>query len=353
MASESRVHRKDQGDHVDSPRSRGDGLSAASYHSPSVTAMLALQRIAGNQAVGQLVRKGQSGDSHHEEKLSLPVQPMSITVQRQSHLADVEGMSDEDLAREQRAISNRLLQPVSRANAPAEQLRLQQIETEIGRRTAASRERAPIAGLLGRLRRLAGLAATEQGGQSFAAATQSFQQELTRRLGALSPGAPLPPDLRMVVMALMLWSTDPGNQWGEGIFESSDLVLTAAEYATVPASQNKCNAYVAEVIYRTTGLVFAVHAAGHGRAFPYRAAEWHNVRTAIAHFPVVSQPQLGDVGASRTHVGIYLGSYGRFPLYISARDEAHGVLGLSLQHEHGIQIKWMPPEMDTFRRYQS
>ena len=53
----------------------------------------------------------------------------------------------------------------------------------------------------------------------------------------------------------MLWSQDAGEQWGEGIWDSDDHVMSAHEYARVPASQYKCNAYVAKTLYRSLGLV--------------------------------------------------------------------------------------------------
>jgi hypothetical protein len=180
-----------------------------------------------------------------------------------------------------------------------------------------------------------------------------FRKELGRRLMAQNEGDPLPPDLAIVMRALMLWSKDSGTQWGEGIWDSRDLTLTAADYATVPASQNKCNAYVAEVLYGAVGTVHKAHQSSEQarRWFPYRAREWSNPSQAIPNYPVVASPQLGDVWALEGHVGVYLGEYAGRTIYISARDDDSGVFALDkVQHAHGIQIKFMKPG-GTYRRY--
>lgn len=200
-----------------------------------------------------------------------------------------------------------------------------------------------------------GDAATKEGagGDEFKGVVDEFKDELEIRLGNVAPEKPLPPDLQLVMKALMLWSQDPGNQWGEGIWDSKDLRMTAPEYATVPASQYKCNAYVAEVLYQGLDVVFNAHESEiqKGKYFPYRAKEWGDPKSIIPKFEVVDKPQMGDIWSSGTHVGIYLGSYNNKNLYISARDDGSGVFGLEdVQKTHGIQIKYLP-DGGVFRRY--
>ncbi len=212
--------------------------------------------------------------------------------------------------------------------------------------------------VLGRLATLAVIASSEgtKGGVSgpdFATAVTEFRKVLMARMDAIPMGAPLPPDVDIVMKALILWSRDPGNQWGEGIWDSRELVMTARDYATVPASQYKCNAYVAEVVYQSLGLVFKhIPAKGQpGKFFPYQAKEWHDPAIVIPHFKIVKTPQIGDIYATETHSGIFLGEYAGKMLYVSARDDPSGVFGLSsVQHEHGIQIKVIP-KPGVFRRY--
>jgi len=44
----------------------------------------------------------------------------------------------------------------------------------------------------------------------------------------------------ITVESLRLWTEDPGNQWGEGSLDSSDLIMSASSYVIVPASQCLC-----------------------------------------------------------------------------------------------------------------
>jgi outer membrane protein OmpA-like peptidoglycan-associated protein len=190
--------------------------------------------------------------------------------------------------------------------------------------------------------------------QGFSRGVREFKRTLKQRLEALPAGEPLPDDLRFVMEALLLWSRDSGNQWGEGIWDSQDLVMSAADYATVPAGQYKCNAYVAEVAYRSVGIVQrAIASQGQpGRFFPHQARDWGNAKQAIPNFPVVTGPQLGDIWSNGSHTGIYLGTYAGHRLYISARDDSEGVWGLrsGIQQEHGIQIKELG-QGGVYRRY--
>jgi outer membrane protein OmpA-like peptidoglycan-associated protein len=218
--------------------------------------------------------------------------------------------------------------------------------------------------LLERLENLAYAAQTEASHSSsvregmqadrFTTAALGFKRVLKQRLEALYEGQPLPRDLRFVVAALMLWSKDPGNQWGEGSWDSNDLVMSAKEYATVPASQYKCNAYVSEVAYRSFQVVHKVYASDQqkGQYFPFRAKDWGDPNRKIPHFAVVTSPKLGDVWSNGSHTGIYLGNYGGLPLYVSARDDGDGVWGLEseIQKAHGIQIKVLEPG-GVYRRY--
>lgn len=214
-------------------------------------------------------------------------------------------------------------------------------------------ERTTLSTLLTRLSNL-GEAAKRGGVADFQTAINRFRQHLRLRIDAVSVNTPLPSDITLIMKALLLWSADRGTQWGEGIWDSSDLQMSAPDYATVPASQYKCNAYVAEVIFQSLGLIFKVHESDQqrGKYFPYQANEWGNSGLNIPHFPVVSSRMMGDIWSNGRHMGIYLGEYAGKKLYISARDDGSGVFGLreQLQREHGIQIKNMP-DGGVFRRY--
>lgn len=208
--------------------------------------------------------------------------------------------------------------------------------------------------LLDRLTKLSAIAKTEgTAGVEFHKVLDSFKQTLTSSIQSLSADEPLPHDVDLVMKALMLWSQDPGNKWGEGWWDSDPLVMSAAHYVTVPSGQYKCNAYVAETIYQSLRLVFLVHEAeqAKGQYFPYRAGEWGDVNLAIPKFSIVQTPKMGDVWSSGSHTGIFLGEYSGKKLYISARDDGEGVFGLDkVQKEHGVQIKYLP-DGGVYRRY--
>jgi hypothetical protein len=212
--------------------------------------------------------------------------------------------------------------------------------------------------LLDRLEKL-GVAAKAEGteGADFKKAVDEFKTTLRVRMQSLNPGDALPIDVDLIMKALMLWSTDPGNKWGEGSWDSNDLVMSAPDYAIVPASQYKCNAYVAEVIYQSLGKVYRIHPQVDyvfktGKYFPYRAGEWGDVNQVIDKFPVISSPVMGDMWSNGLHTGIYLGEYAGKKLYLSARDDGSGVFGLkaNVQREHGVQVKYLP-DGGVFRRY--
>ena len=104
-------------------------------------------------------------------------------------------------------------------------------------RAQATEERAPLGDLLTRLDELGVQARSEKGGPDFEKAVGEFRNMLRLRVAALAPEQPLPPDLKIVMQALILWGADSGGQWGEGVWDSDELVMSASEYARVPASQ--------------------------------------------------------------------------------------------------------------------
>jgi len=204
-------------------------------------------------------------------------------------------------------------------------------------------------GILDKLTRLSDAAKLE-GKSDFGAAIEGFRDDLEKRFTV----GPSSMELEIINNALQLWTKDPGNQWGEGIFDSKDLKMSSPDYATVPASQYKCNAYVAEIIYDATGKVFKAHPSDKekGKFFPFQAKEWGDPKQSIPNFPVVTDPHPGDIWSNGHHTGIYLGEYGGTSIYISARDDGFGVVGTdSVQYSHGIQIKELPSG-GVFRRLQ-
>jgi len=88
----------------------------------------------------------------------------------------------------------------------------------------------------------------------------------------------------MHIKALALWRDDSGTQWGAR-GNATDLPLSAPDYATVPASQFKCNAYVCEVLYRSRRLVYKVYESDQqaGKYFPYKAAAGDAIRVRLTH----------------------------------------------------------------------
>ncbi|HEX5978723.1 MAG TPA: hypothetical protein VFY68_15685, partial [Nitrososphaeraceae archaeon] len=158
-----------------------------------------------------------------------------------------------------------------------------------------------------------------------------FSDNLKRQvLDSVRYSEPMPIPLKITLESLRLWINDPGDQWGEGSWDSNDLDMSATCYVTVPASQYKCNAYVAEAIFLATGVTFPVYESEEepGKYFPYRAKDWGDTKKTIPHFVIVNNPQMGDVWSNGSHNGIYLGEYNGVKLYISARDDGEGVYGL-------------------------
>jgi hypothetical protein len=188
----------------------------------------------------------------------------------------------------------------------------------------------------------------------FANAVNEFSNKFYRQgLDSASHTESMTIPLKITLESFRLWIEDPGNRWGEGSWDSNDLDMSASCYVTVPASQYKCNAYVAEVIFLATRITFPVIESEEqpGKYFPYQAKHWGDAKKTIPHFVVVNNPQMGDVWSNGGHTGIYLGKHNGVKLYISARDDGNGVYGVdSVQHEHGIQIKQLP-EGGVFRTF--
>jgi hypothetical protein len=182
---------------------------------------------------------------------------------------------------------------------------------------------------------------------AFHNAVIEFSSNLNRLiLDSVRYSQPMSTPLKITLESLRLWIDDPGDKWGEGSWDSNDLDMSATCYVTVPASQNKCNVYVAEVIFIATGITFPVIESEEepGKYFPYRAKDWGDTTKTIPHFVVINNPQMGDIWSNGGHTGIYLGEYNNgIKLFISARDTGSGSYGIgSAQHEHGIQIKQLP-----------
>jgi hypothetical protein len=227
----------------------------------------------------------------------------------------------------------------------------------------------------------------------FQVALNEFRSTLEQRLAGVAANEPLPPDLRVVMEALIIWQRDTGEVWGEApnVVEkvvsflenevgmtsrppsagprreptTRNLRLSAPEYAVIPQTQPKCSAYVAEVVYRALGLVHKAHEETEwvasvptgdpvkestGKYFPYQANQWGDEDVQIPSFRVVAGPEPGDIWSDGHHVGVYLGEYAGIRLYVSARLDPNGVFGLGLQQEEGVQIKCLKPG-GIFRRY--
>ena len=206
------------------------------------------------------------------------------------------------------------------------------------------------------LKRLGTLAdyAKGEGGEalSFARSIQKFEQHLRECIAKLCPNEELPNDLKVVFVALRYWKDDSGQQWGEGRYDSDDLKMSYEKYATVPDSQYKCNAYVAEVLYVGLGVFFLAIKSKEepGKYFPHQAKEWGDVNSVISNFEVTQSPVMGDIWSNGSHTGIYLGRHDNKELYISARDDSSGIFGTKLQKTHGVQIKFLP-EGGVYRHY--
>lgn len=113
-------------------------------------------------------------------------------------------------------------------------------------------------------------AAKSEGNVNFGDAVIEFRNIFELELQAADPSRPIPPSpLSITYEALKLWLEDTGNQWGTSD-ATADLYPTAECYATVAGDDSKCNIYVAEVIYRATGMTHQAHqeAGGTGKVSP-------------------------------------------------------------------------------------
>ncbi|MEM9541075.1 MAG: DUF4114 domain-containing protein [Cyanobacteria bacterium P01_E01_bin.42] len=194
----------------------------------------------------------------------------------------------------------------------------------------------------------------------FAKAVKSFSSQLQGQYLSSLDGVSSD-NFKIIVEALKLWEQDPGDLWGTsgwgigwgiGGFGLGDREMSAPQYANVPTTQYKCNAYVSEVMYKSHGVTHYVLPATEqpGKYFPYRASTWGDTNATIEHFKVVESPQAGDVWSDGVHTGIYLGKFNKMKIYISARTLPADGTNSGIQHEHGIQIKDLP-DGGTFRRY--
>jgi hypothetical protein len=180
--------------------------------------------------------------------------------------------------------------------------------------------------------------ALERKDTDFANNVKKVRDDIAKRVGEVADGACDPCPLATVLAALKLWTSDPGDQWGEGIWDSKDFTSTNPAYAVTPASQYKCNIFVAESLYRGCQVSLPKHekADEKRKFFPPRAREWGDKSVPIQDFEIVTgEPQPGDIAPVGGHVGIALGC----GIYISARDTDSGAITDGVQYKHGIQIK--------------
>lgn len=197
----------------------------------------------------------------------------------------------------------------------------------------------------------------------FAEALDELQEELAN---ARSIEGPPSPGFLIAERALQLWDVDPGDKWGEGSFffgfGNTDLVMSSPQYTIIPASQAKCNAFVAEAIFLATGKVLPGPRGTDGRHFPPTASDWANLGAAVPGFKLVrdqGKPQLGDIWSNGGHVGIFLAKHKGEILYISARETEFGErtpFGVheGLQKTDGIHVKFLPRRVSShgiYRRY--
>jgi hypothetical protein len=217
---------------------------------------------------------------------------------------------------------------------------------------------ARISSAVAELKRLAEAAKLEKGGDKFKASIDALIAELELR-----KGFPLSPETQIVLEALEIWKADPGNLWGEYNFREATQVNATAldpsgpDYADVAASQNKCNAYVAEALYKALRLEYLVYESTEepGKYFPYRAKDWADPKVVIRHYELLGSgatPRVGDIISTGTHVGIYLGLFKGQYLYVSARDTSSGVFGVpsGVQAASGIHVKTFDGK-GVYRRY--
>jgi len=209
--------------------------------------------------------------------------------------------------------------------------------------------------ILDKLHKLAD-AANKEGNIKFQVAVNEFIIDLSNMIQS----NPNDPSLKIALHALRVWNEDPGNKWGKGnilgvLGNGKRIHMSDPNYPSIPASSNKCNIYVAEVLYTAVGKEFKVYTANMfnpGKSLPYLAADWAHISQYIRGFEIVKNPQIGDVWSNGKHMGIYLGEYNNVNLYVSARDPADAIgIREGAQQAHGIHIKELTPLSGVFRHY--
>ncbi|WP_458743410.1 hypothetical protein [Candidatus Nitrosocosmicus sp. T] len=197
-------------------------------------------------------------------------------------------------------------------------------------------------------------AARNEGNPTFALAISDFTNNLQNGLRYNSHL----PQIQIVLGALDEWKNDPGDKWGIGLLDGDTIHSRNPNYASAYPNAAKCNIFVAEVIYLTTGKEFNIYSPNSkdilniGKHKPYVAADWGNPKKPIEGFQITNNPIMGDIWSNGVHMGIYLGYYNGIGLYISARDVpiAPGITS-GVQQEYGIHIKELPPNVGVYRTY--
>jgi hypothetical protein len=105
------------------------------------------------------------------------------------------------------------------------------------------------------------------------------------------------------VWSWVCWEVTLGH-WG-----GPWLVLSAAAYARVPYWRRKDAAFVAEVVFRATGVAHRARPSRfeRGRWHPFRPRDWADERVTIADFEPATDPEPGDVWADGKRAGVVLG----------------------------------------------
>jgi hypothetical protein len=193
-------------------------------------------------------------------------------------------------------------------------------------------------------------------------------EEIARRLGEQAAGhrgTPLSPAERMTQEAAALAGASDGRWWGRGRlwrrmwswtcwgvtlghWGGPWLVLSAADYARVPYWRRKDAAFVAEVVYRATGVVHRARPSRveRGRWHPFRPRDWADERVAIPAFEPVPSPAPGDVWAEGKRAGVVLG--GAEDVWLGLAPEAR--VGEAWEVAAGLALVKLGPVV-RYRRY--
>jgi hypothetical protein len=88
------------------------------------------------------------------------------------------------------------------------------------------------------------------------------------------------------------------------------LALTCEDYARAPYWQRKDAVFVAEVVFRATGVIHRARRSRveRGRWHPFRPRDWADERVKIPGFEPVTDAAPGDVWAEGKRVGIVIGA---------------------------------------------